>query len=122
MKRLLFATLIGSLFIINGQSRSGQTEGRVFWKGTVDAKVQLSIKGDKIESKTLAGKEYPDGVYSFTVPLPDSPTTVALKQTEGRGRSAVTQQPTEDNNFTAIVEIADDKGGAREYQLEIYWQ
>ena len=121
MKRVLFAALISSLLIVSGQSRN-QATGRVFWKGMVDAKVQLSVRRDKIEAKTLGGKEYPDGVYSFTSPLPESAVTVALKQTEGRGKSAITQQPTQDNDFTAIVEITDDKGGAKEYQLEIYWQ
>lgn len=121
MKRVLFAALIGSLLIVSGQSRARQTEGRVFWKGTVDAKVQLIIKGDKLETKTLDGKEYTDGVFSFTSPLPDSPVTVGIKQTDGRGKSAVMQQPAEANNFTAIVEITDSKGGAKGYSLEIYW-
>jgi hypothetical protein len=121
MKRLLFAVFITSLMVISGRS-DAQTTGRVFWKGMVDAKVQLSIKGDKIETKTLAGKEYPDGVYSFTSPLPDEPVKVGLNKTDGRGKAAVIQQPNDQNNYTAIVEVTDDKGGAREYRLEIFWQ
>lgn len=122
MKRILFAALIASLLLINGRSQPSQVQGRVFWKGMVDAKIQLIIKGDKIETKTMAGKEYPDGVYSFTSPLPDSPAKVGLNKTEGRGKAAVTQQPTQDNNFTSIVEVTDGKGGAKEYQLEIFWR
>jgi len=121
MKRTLFAALITSLLLATGLSQK-QIAGRVFWKGMVDAKIQLSIKGDKIETKTLAGKEYPEGIYSFTTPLPDSPVTVGLNKTEGRGKASVIQQPTQDNNFTSIVEVTDEKGGAKEYQLEIYWQ
>ena len=122
MKRLIFAAVITSFFLVGIRSQIPEVLGRVFWKGMVDAKVQLIIKGDKIESKTLDGKAYPDGVYSFTTPLPDSPVKVGVNKTEGRGSIAVTQQPTEDNKYTAIVEITDPKKGAGEYQLEIFWQ
>jgi len=122
MKRLIFAAVITSFFLVGVRSQTPEVRGRVFWKGMVDAKVQLIIKGDKIESKTLDGKAYPDGVYSFTTPLPDSPVKVGVNKTEGRGLVAVTQQPTEDNKYTAIVEITDPKKGAGEYQLEIFWQ
>ena len=122
MKRLIFAAVITSFFLVGVKSQTPEVRGRVFWKGMVDAKVQLIIKGDKIESKTLDGKAYPDGVYSFTTPLPDSPVKVGVNKTEGRGLVAVTQQPTEDNKYTAIVEITDPKKGAGEYQLEIFWQ
>src|SRR5262249_41818404 len=97
-------------------------QGKVFWKGMVDAKVQLVIRGDQIETKTLDGRGYPDGTYSFTTPLPNSPVKVGVNKTEGRGSAAVTQQPADDNDFKAIVEITDPKGGAKEYQLEIFWE
>jgi hypothetical protein len=40
----------------------------------------------------------------------------------GRGEIRVIQQPSRDNNFTAIVQILDDASGAREYQVEITWR
>lgn len=119
MKRILFTALIASISLISVQSR--QAPGRVFWKGMVDAKVQLLIKGDKIETKTMDGRAYPDGTYSFTSPLPDSPVIVRVNKTEGRGYVAVTQQPTADNDYKAVIEITDPKGGAKQYQLEIFW-
>ena len=118
MKRILFAALVTLLLFSNSPS---QTEGRVFWKGMVDSKVQLIVKGDKIETKTVAGTEYP-GVYSFTTPLPDAVVTVGLNKTEGRGKASIIQQPSESNSFTAIIEIVDQKGGAKEYQLDIFWR
>jgi len=122
MTRLIFSVLLWSLLLTTGQSQTQDVQGRVFWKGMVDAKVQLIIKGDKLETKTLDGKPYPDGTYSFTSPLPDSPAKVYINKTEGRGFVAITQQPAEDNDFKAIVEITDPKGGAKEYQIEIFWQ
>ena len=43
-----------------------------------------------------------------------------IKKT-GRGTAKVIQQPTADNNWTAIIQLLDKNGGAREYGLEIYW-
>jgi hypothetical protein len=34
----------------------------------------------------------------------------------------VIQQPNRSNNYTAIVQIVDSKGGTDDYQLEISWQ
>ena len=88
----------------------------------VDDKVQLVIRSDTLEEHTLSGQPNPDGVFSFTSPLPDSPVTVEINKKKGRGKVRVLQQPSADNGFTAIVEIYDDGGGAREYQLEIFWK
>lgn len=101
---------------------NAQASGRVFWRGTVDDKVQLVIRNDKVEERTISGQANPDGVYSFTTPLPDSPVNVNVAKKKGRGSSKVIQQPTADNDFTAIIEIYDNGGGAREYQLEISWK
>jgi len=55
-------------------------------------------------------------------PLPDQAVTVQVSRKEGRSKKIkVIQQPTADNDFTAIIEIHDDGGGARDYVLEIFW-
>lgn len=97
--------------------------GKVFWRGMVDDKVQLVIRRDSLEHRTVSGSEKPDGAYSFTAPLPERPVTVSVVRLEGRSKKiAVVQQPAAENDFTAIVEIYDQGGGAREYQLEISWR
>jgi len=122
MKHIILTAFIVSAFLFPVRSETQGIRGRVFWKGMVDAKVQLIVKGDKIETKTVGGQPYPDGTYSFTAPLPDEAVRVGVTKTEGRGAVAVAQQPAADNDFTAIIEITDPKGGAKEYQLEIFWE
>lgn len=95
--------------------------GKCYWRGMVDDRVQLTLHADKLESHTVSGKEYPEGVFSFTAPLPQDRAMVEVKMVKGRGSVKVVQQPAEENDFTAIVEIADEKGGAKEYQIEISW-
>lgn len=46
---------------------------------------------------------------------------VAAKMIKRRGSISVIQQPSGDNDFTAIIEINDEKGGAKAYQLDIAW-
>lgn len=38
-----------------------------------------------------------------------------------RGEVCVLQQPTRDNDYTAVVEIRDPKGEARDYEIEVSW-
>jgi hypothetical protein len=99
-----------------------QVIGRVFWRGTVDHHLALVIRERTIETRLLSGKGYPDGTYSFTTPLPARAVLVAVNKTKGRGTARVVQQPSKANDFTTIVEIMDGDGGAKEYQLDIFWK
>ena len=96
--------------------------GQVRWRGTVDDEVQLFISGNSIESRTVSGAAFPDGTFNFTSPLPNNRRlTVEVNKFKGRGNARVIQQPTRENNFTAVVQIKDSGNGAKEYELEIYW-
>ena len=71
----------------------------------------------------VEGNNGEPGRYSFTAPLPQASVTVGVTKIEGRSNKiTVIQQPSAGNDFTAIVEIHDDGGGAREYLLEIFWK
>ena len=120
---LLIASLFALFAVSSAQAQTESASGKVFWRGSVDNKVQLTIKGDMIEQKTVEGAEKPNGTFSFTAPLPEQAVTVQVIRKVGRSKKVkVIQQPTADNDFTAIVEIHDDGGGARDYVLEISWQ
>lgn len=118
----LIASLFALFAVSSTHAQSESASGKVFWRGSVDNKVHLMIKGDTLEQKTVEGAEKPAGTFSFTAPLPVQAVTVQVLRKEGRSKKIkVIQQPTADNDFTAIVEIHDDGGGARDYVLEIFW-
>ena len=122
-KALLTLPVLLALFSLDAAAQSQETLGKVFWRGMVDDKLHLVIRGDKIEHKTVSGGTQPDGFFSFTAALPEQAVTVNALRVEGRSKKiAVIQQPTAENEFTAIVEIHDQGGGAREYRLEISWR
>lgn len=105
----------------NNGNTGGNQSGTAFWRGTVDNKVQLIIRGRDIETRTVEGRAYPAGTFSFTSPLPNRNVDINVEKKDGRGRVRIIQQPNRSNNHTAIIEIFDDGSGARSYQLEISW-
>lgn len=124
MKKALLA-LPFFLILLAAQSFAQEQDnsGKVFWRGMVDGKLQLVIRGTTLEHKTVSGQTQPDGKFSFTAPLPEKAVTVSIPRAEGRSKKiSVVQQPTSENQFTAIVEINDDGSGARDYFLEIAWR
>ncbi len=104
-----------------GRGDDGRTTGRVRWRGTVDDDVQLVIRDENVEVRTIGGSEYNDASYNFTSPLPRRRVTVNAVKIRGRGEVRVLQQPSRDNDFTAVVQVRDSGGGAREYEIDISW-
>ncbi|MBK8148642.1 MAG: hypothetical protein IPK58_10660 [Acidobacteria bacterium] len=72
--------------------------------------------------RTISGRTTLDGTSSFTSPLLSRQVSVGVTRTRGRGPVKVIQQPTKANDYTAIVEVYDDGGGAKDYQLDIFWR
>jgi hypothetical protein len=101
--------------------KANEVLGRINWQGTIDDEVHLIIHASAVQTKTISGKEYNDGIFNFTSPLPEENVQVFVNKKDGRGTIKILQQPSADNNFTAIIQILDKNGGAREYNLEIYW-
>jgi hypothetical protein len=104
-----------------GDDGGGRTTGRVRWRGTVDDDVHLVIRDERVEVRTIGGSEYNNATYNFTSPLPRRRVTVNATRLKGRGDVRVLQQPSRDNDFTAVVQIRDPSGGAREYEIEVTW-
>lgn len=105
-----------------GNNGGGNAEGRVYWSGIVDDIVRLEIRGKDMNVRAVSGRSYGNGTFSFTSPLPRNNVTVSVDKKDGRGDVLVIQQPSRQNNWTAIVEIRDKDGGAKNHRLEIYWQ
>lgn len=53
--------------------------------------------------------------------LPREDGTVRVRIEDGRGDAQVTQQPSRDNDYTAVVRVRDRSGGADFYRVSAYW-
>jgi len=95
--------------------------GRMTWRGRVDDDVRIRIRGGSADIETIGGTEYSDGQTNFDNSLPNRRVTVRLTAKRGRGDIFIEQQPSRENDFTAIVRIKDPRGGASEYEFELQW-
>lgn len=100
---------------------SGDRSGRMTWRGRVDDDVRIRIRGGSAEVETIGGTAYYDGQPNFFNSLPNRRVTVRLTAKRGRGEVFIEQQPSRENDFTAIIRIKDPKGGASDYEFELQW-
>jgi hypothetical protein len=105
-----------------GNNNPPPAQGRAFWRGTVDKEVHLVLQRRSLETRTVDGATYNNVNFSFTSSLPTRNVTVEVLKKKGRGTVRVLEQPNRDNDYTAVVQILDDAGGAKEYELEITWR
>jgi hypothetical protein len=95
--------------------------GRMTWRGRVDDDVRIRIRGGSADVETIGGTAYYDGQPNFDNSLPNRRVTVRLTQKRGRGEIFIEQQPSRENNFTAIIRIKDPRGGASDYEFTLEW-
>jgi hypothetical protein len=98
------------------------TSGNMEWRGVVDDRVQLVIRGRSIQERTASGATSEEGRAVFSSGLPAEPVMVSVRRLAGRGDVRVIQQPSRQNGYTAIVEINDWARGAQEYRLQVNWR
>ena len=100
---------------------TGNRSGRMTWRGRVDDDVRIRIRGGSADVETVGGTAYYDAQPNFFNSLPNRRVTVRLTQKNGRGEIFIEQQPSRENDFTAVVRIRDTKGGASEYSFTLEW-
>lgn len=107
-----------------GQSRDDRTprKGSLSWRGRVDDVIELEIRGDQLRERVISGQRVSDVSSRFNSNMPRRRVNVNVEKLRGRGNVEVVEQPSSRNNFTAIVRIRDTKGGADDYEIEVYWE
>ena len=91
------------------------------WRGRVDDDVRIRIRGGSADVETIGGTPYYDAQPNFGNSLPNRRVTVRLTEKRGRGEIFIEQQPSRENDFTAVVRIRDTKGGASDYAFTLEW-
>lgn len=100
---------------------TGSRTGRMTWRGRVDDDVRIRIRGGSADVETIGGSPYYDAQPNFFNSLPNRRVTVRLSEKRGRGEIFIEQQPTRENDFTAIIRIRDPRGGASDYSFTLEW-
>ena len=100
---------------------TGNRSGRMTWRGRVDDDVRIRIRGGSADVETIGGTPYYDSQPNFENSLPNRRVTVRVSKNRGRGDIFVEQQPSRENDFTAIIRIKDTRGGADNYEFTLEW-
>ena len=95
--------------------------GRMNWRGRVDGEVILEVRGSSVRQRLVSGSRFDDGQATFTSSLPHREVNLRINQRRGRGAVEVIERPSFANNFTALIRIRDEKGGADDYEFELIW-
>ena len=103
----------------NAGAREGRCEIRVW----VDNRAEVRMRGDTIFVRTLEGSKGRDEGSECSQPLPvNSLRDFQIRQTAGRSRVNLTQEPSRMNNYTAMIAIEDRQGGGDNYAFEVTWR
>ena len=100
---------------------TGDRSGRMTWRGRVDDDVRIRVRGGSADVETIGGTPYYDSQPNFSNSLPNRRVNVRLTKTRGRGEVFIEQQPSRDNDFTAVIRIKDTRGGADNYEFTLDW-
>jgi hypothetical protein len=95
--------------------------GRMTWRGRVDDDVRIRVRGGSADVETIGGTAYNDSQPNFENSLPNRRVTVRLTEKRGRGEILIEEQPSRENDFTAVIRIRDTRGGASEYAFTLEW-
>jgi len=100
------------------RAREGRCDVRVW----VDNRAEVRLRGDAVFVRTLEGSKGRDEGSQCSQPLPfNNVRDFQLRQTGGRSRITLTQEPSRSNNYTAMVGIDDTQGGGDTYSFEVTW-
>lgn len=97
------------------------SSGRVTWRGRVDQSANILISGNYVQTQDTSGTGISGVTHNINGYLARRPGSVTASKKNGRGTVTVIEQPSFANDFTAIIQIFDQGGGADNYEVEINW-
>ena len=91
------------------------------WEGEVDGKVQITIRGDRMDTREIAGPMTNALQYRVYDALPARSGQVRLQTQQGRGSVKIAQQPDISNDYSAVITVEDPQGGRAFYAFQLFW-
>jgi hypothetical protein len=88
----------------------------------VDNEVDVSVRGDLVSIRTIAGRDARDDGSECNAPLPDRDISgFNFQVIESRNEIRLVAEPSRRNGFAAIVHIRDGAGGEGRYHFRLSW-
>jgi hypothetical protein len=88
----------------------------------VDGEVEVSVRGEMVFMRTLAGRDGRDDGSECNEPLPGrAPQGFGFEVRDSRGDIRLLSEPSPRSNYSAVVRIRDTSGGMGRYHFRISW-
>ena len=88
----------------------------------VDGEVEVTMRGDRVDVRTLSGRDARDDGSECNLPLPKEEVRgFRFEVIDKRGEIQLVDEPTRRNRFAAIVHIRDSAGGEGRYHFRWSW-
>jgi hypothetical protein len=89
----------------------------------VDNEVEVSVRGDTVNIRTISGRDARDDGSECNAPLPDRDVPgFNFQVVDSRNEIRMLAEPSRRNDFTTIVRIRDSDGGEGRYHFRLSWQ
>src|SRR5262245_29591357 len=113
--------LVVPIFLSSALALAEETE-YFRWSGKVDGIDDIIIKGSQVRIEHVAAKPIQRQDHRFSAPLPFAEVELNLEVIKGRGSVRLMEQPSQRNQYTAVVRVDDqDHSGDDKYEFELYW-
>ncbi len=97
-------------------------EGFFEIRARIDGEVILQVKGTDITHRVVSGRALQLERSTYSQPIPEAVFGIfELERLDGRGRVELVERPLLSNDYTAIIRVRDDDGGADDYHLRLDW-
>ena len=88
----------------------------------VDKEVEVSLRGDLVEVRTISGRDARDDGSECNAPMPDRDVVgFQFEAMDSRKGIRLVAEPSRRNGFTAIVRIRDNSSGEGRYHFRLSW-
>ena len=89
----------------------------------VDGEVEVSVRRDQVNIRTISGRDARDDGSECNEPLPDRDFPgFNFEVVESRNEIRMLAEPSSRNDFSTIVRIRDSSGGEGRYHFRLSWQ
>jgi hypothetical protein len=94
----------------------------LIWKGHVEGRVRVSIRGGAAFSEAIDGRRVTGEGTNFYRPLPNrSGLNASIRKLNGSGVVRIVEFPSAQNHFELVFEVDSHDTGGEDYQIEVDW-
>ena len=113
---------LGTILLITATGGWAEHRPALTWEGEVNGTAVLIVEGDRVDVDSRSAGSVSRTSYRFNTPLQADSGRITVENRQGSGRVRVIEQPSRNNNFSAVVEISSRNRTPQFMSLDFYWE